>query len=508
MTELSGTSSSLVLGRYHVLHPLGAGGMGDLLLARVEGDLGFTRPVVLKVMRPEMAMSEEGTRLFQREAQILARLQHPAIPNILDFGVENGALIMVLEYVHGYSVADWLNYHFAKKQMIPVDVCLSITRRILDALAYAHQLDSGDETETEIVHRDVSPDNILLDRKGYAYLLDFGIASVNGHSRIRSTMSGVFRGKLGYAAPELLLGETPTPQCDQYSTAVTLLEMLTLVVPFHSQTPAETMRRMATEMPQLPSAFRSDIPRGLDEAIARALAKDPKQRFDSVRDFARVLARFQHKHDEEVSVEIRGLVERDFEELPLLVRVEPLAVREAVMEQGAVGRGHSLPPPHAQVSAPERSRVWAAALGVGLAALVLGALFLLPRLNEPSQVVVIGGTQRSEPPVTGATEEVPAEPKVSETATSLRRALEQGGAEFETCFGQNVDIAEKMPEASLRFALEGGESHAKVTISPSELGKSALGACLKKVGEAIELPPQPKSMSFRVPVKAKFAGAL
>jgi eukaryotic-like serine/threonine-protein kinase len=499
-------SSGFILGRYQALHPLGGGGMGEVLLARVEGDLGFSRPVVLKVMRAEMAMSEEGTRLFQREAQILSRLQHPAIPNILDFGVENGALIMVLEYVHGYSVADWLNYRYATKELIPVDVCLAIARRILDALAYAHHLDAGDSTETEIVHRDVSPDNIVLDRKGYAYLLDFGIASVNGHSRARSTDSGVFRGKLGYAAPELLLGEMPTPKCDQYSLAVTLLEMLSLELPFRAGSPAETLRLMSAEMPKPPSAYRADVPRGLDETVLKALAKNPQERFPSVREFARALARFQRKHDEEVAIELRALIEKDFDVLPQVVRVEPLSVREAVMEHGAFGRPPSLAPLPPRGSDAERWRPWAISGGVLLSlAIVVGAL-VIARLREPSQVVVVGGgTRDAAEPLPAQVSPLVPDARPPELATSLGDVLAQSSGPIEGCFVQNVELAEKMPEAALRFSLEAGATQAHVSVQPDALSKSALGACLKKAGEAIALPQQPKAMTFRVPVRAKFA---
>jgi tRNA A-37 threonylcarbamoyl transferase component Bud32 len=496
---------NLILGRYQVLHPLGHGGMGEVLLARVEGDLGFSRPVVLKVMRAEMAMSDEGMRLFQREAQILSRLQHPAIPNILDFGVENGALIMVLEYVHGYSVADWLNYRYATKETISVDVCLAIARRILDALAYAHHLDNGDATETEIVHRDVSPDNIVLDRKGYAYLLDFGIASVNGHTRARSTDSGVFRGKLGYAAPELLLGEMPTPKCDQYSLAVTLLEMLSLELPFRAGSPAETLRLMAVEMPKPPSAYRSDVPRGLDEIILRALAKNPDERFSSVREFARALARFQRKHDEEVAIELRAVIEKDFDELPAVVRVEPLAAREAVMELGAIGRPPSLMPGPLRGEQTKKWGPWAVLGGVILSATLVVAVVLLARLREPSQVVVVGGPREAAPPAAALGPAHVAEGKSPELEVSLGDALARGGSAIEGCFVQHVELAEKMPEATLRFSLEAGASRAHVSLQPDGLAKSALGACLKEVGETIVLPSQPKAMSFRVPVRAKFA---
>jgi len=491
---------SLVLGRYRVLHHLASGGMGQVLLARMDGEAGFSRPVVLKVMRPEMATSEEGSRLFQREAQILSRLQHPAIPNILDFGSENGAHIMVLEYVHGYSMASWLNYRFATRKLISVDVCLAIMRRVLDALAYAHHLEMTDAIETEVVHRDVSPDNILLDRSGHAYLVDFGIASVNGHNRARSTVSGAFRGKLGYAAPELLRGEPALAACDQYSAAVTLLEMLSLELPFHAPSPAETLRRMASEMPPPPSRFRNDIPAGLDEVMMKALAKYPSERFESVHDFARALARFQRAHDEEIWHELRGTVERDFEEMPAVLSIEPLGAREAALERGP-GTTLTTHPTVAPQRKPKKvARGWLMAAGIGL--VLLGALLYSTLSRRPSQVVVVGGTQRGASAPLVATELPLAEPPKLEA--TLGDVLARDGKQFENCFARHVDQAEKMPEAILRFSVRPNSPHAQVSIQPEVLSKSALGTCLRSAAEAISLPLQDKSLSFRVPVRAKF----
>src|SRR5690606_3745231 len=121
MELTSGPDSQLLLGRYRVVSRLAEGGMGKVYLARVEGAEGFTKPVVVKVMRPDMRAMEDGNRLFSREALILSKMRHPAVPGILDFGTQDGARIMVLDYVHGYSLANWLDFRFSRGQMIPVD---------------------------------------------------------------------------------------------------------------------------------------------------------------------------------------------------------------------------------------------------------------------------------------------------------------------------------------------------------------------------------------------------
>ena len=219
--------NKLLLGRYRIVRLLGEGGMGTVHLARVEGAEGFTRPVVVKRMKRDLRVTEDGNRLFIREAKILSKLQHPGIVGISDFGIDDGAPTMVLEYVHGYTLSPWLIFREERKLPFPVDICLFVVRRILDALHYAHRFNTEEGNELEIVHRDVSPDNVLVSNKGYVHLLDFGIASIRGPQAQAATKTGEFRGKLCYAGPETVMGQVATPRSDQYSAAIVLLEMLT-----------------------------------------------------------------------------------------------------------------------------------------------------------------------------------------------------------------------------------------------------------------------------------------
>lgn len=322
----------LLLGRYRVVHLLGEGGMGTVYLARVEGAEGFRRPVVVKRMKRSAGSNEEANRLFIREAKILSKLQHPGIVGISDFGIEDGAHVMVLEYVHGYALSWWLEHRRQLQALLPVDVCLFIVRRVLAALDYAHHFDSGGGRATEVVHRDVSPDNVLLSNNGYVHLLDFGVASMRGPQGPK-TSDSEFRGKLCYSAPETVEGDPATPRSDQYSAAVTLLELLTLSTPFRANSIAETFVKMVQEVPPPASSARADIPPGLDEILARALAKQPNLRFDSAHVFARELKRFQREDDEDIAERLRQLAREDFARLPALTGVEPLSVREAALER-------------------------------------------------------------------------------------------------------------------------------------------------------------------------------
>ncbi len=426
----------LLLGRYRVVRLLGEGGMGTVHLARVEGAEGFTRPVVVKRMRREISSTDEGNRLFIREAKILSRMQHPAIVGISDFGIEDGAHVMVLEYVHGYTLSSWLEYRRLLQRPLPVDVCLFILRRVLDALHYAHHFDTEEGQEIEIVHRDVAPDNILMSNRGYVHLLDFGVASIRGPRADKSTQAGAFRGKLGYAAPETIQGQPATPRSDQYSAAVVLFELLTHETLFVSDSMGATVVRMVNEIPALASTQREDISPGLDPVLARALAKNPEERFESTLAFSRALRPFQERDDDEVAQQLQDLVREDFEVLPQKIDVEGLKSRGDALAKlfstrpepvGRVrdthpalmsppdacpapdsppSRAEAAAPPAAPVAAPLppqhqkqlRRLLWGLLAVGGLLALGLGAaVSLLARGGGGAEQVVVVGGDRFEP---------------------------------------------------------------------------------------------------------------
>ncbi|MCH2110811.1 MAG: serine/threonine protein kinase, partial [Polyangiaceae bacterium] len=334
MTRASFTSNhetGLLLGRYRIVKQLAEGGMGKVYLARTEGAEGFTKPVVVKRMKPELRRIDDGARLFTREAKILSKMQHPNVLNIIDFGVEEGAYVMVLDYVHGFSLQPWLDYRYKTQRHLPVNFCLYIVRRVLSALHYAHHFDAGDGKENAIVHRDISPDNVLVSRDGHVHLLDFGIASMSGGEG-QSTKSGTFRGKLSYSAPETLEGVPASPLSDQYSVAILLRELLTFDVPFLAESMAVSVQKMVNDVPLLASEYREGLPEGLDAAIARALEKKPQARFASALDFSRELRQFQTEEDEDVFRALIKEVREDFDALPSLLEIEGLKERQAALD--------------------------------------------------------------------------------------------------------------------------------------------------------------------------------
>ncbi len=558
--------SKLLLGRYRVVRLLGEGGMGTVHLARVEGAEGFTRPVVVKRMRTDIRSSEEGNRLFKREAEILSKMQHPGITNIIDFGIDEGAHIMVLEYVHGYSLSPWLDYRAAKNLPIAVDICIYIVRRILDALHYAHQFETAEGQEIQIVHRDVAPDNVLLSKKGHVHLLDFGIASMSGPSRGQSTKSGVFRGKMGYAAPETIEGEAATPRSDQYSAAVLLLELLVQETPFFSDSIGETVVRMVNEVPDPPSKSRADIPPGLDEVLAQALEKKPPARFESALAFSRRLRKLQTEDDEEVALRLKEVVRDDFALLPETLQVEPLRVREEALSRifpkglnpgrDSVVALHDLEntgriaaelaptasgvlPPRAEGTekvSTNQKQLHGLLLGLlivgGVIAIGLGAAVALLKKSGSGgeQVVVVGGPEPSPvtpfptlgqgapdaptldaptltPKKTGGPKAplTPHSPKTLTRQQKLSSAVQGKSAAYEDCFIRHLHDPKKSPEVYLHFSVAAKGGSAQVSIEPATWANAPLGICLKGAAGQVQFPVLAEGVSFRVPVRARFA---
>ena len=345
-----------VLGRYRVLRKLARGGMGAVYLARTEGAAGFARPVVIKRILPTLMDDDEVARMFVREAQLLSNFQHANIVSVVDFGQDDdGAYVMVLEYVHGYHVGQWLRFVQQTRGTIPVDIVLHIMIRVLDALHYAHTFRRSDGTTLEIIHRDVSPSNILLDAQGQVKLLDFGVARVSGdESTLRSQRGKRLTGKLPYLPVELFKGEDPSVQSDVYSTGVVLYELLTGNNPFAGRETADICHRVLTVEPTPIHALREDAPDGIDEVLLKALSRDRRQRFRNAAMFSQALRGLRTQAEDLVAERLSLLVADDFaNRMPELLGLEPLAVREQSWRSPSAAPpptpsgppGPSMPPP-------------------------------------------------------------------------------------------------------------------------------------------------------------------
>ncbi|MEQ9496080.1 MAG: protein kinase [Deltaproteobacteria bacterium] len=264
--------------RYRVSRVVQRGGMAELLEAYVQGAAGFERRVAIKRILPDLAKDESFERAFVDEAQIVSRLQHDNIVTIFDFGTLDGLPIQVLEYVDGLDLDELVKRARQRGIEVPVDVALHIVAQVGRGLDYLHDATGDDGRRLGLVHRDISPDNILVSFSGGVKIADFGIALAD--ERSHQTSAGVVKGKPAYMAPEQAAGAGVGPATDQYALALVLCFLLTGKSPLEEE--AARMLAYSRAHPPLDPRLDGDL-RAL---LSRALAFDPQARFESAAAFA------------------------------------------------------------------------------------------------------------------------------------------------------------------------------------------------------------------------------
>ncbi len=267
------------IGPYRVLRRLGRGGMAEVFLAVAHGASGFEKRVALKTLLPELQGDGEYERLLIDEALRAARFAHRNLVSVHDLGVSGGAYYVRMDWVDGVDLAALL-----ARARPSTSLCLLVAEEVAHALAYLHGLADDDGRPLGLVHRDVSPANVMLSRTGEVKLGDFGIAKATHLEDI--TRDGVRRGKHGYMSPEQVTGAPLTGASDLFSLGVTLYECLTGRRPFDGEGPLETLERIREARAPDTSALDVD----LSALVLRCLAKSPRERFADARALARALA--------------------------------------------------------------------------------------------------------------------------------------------------------------------------------------------------------------------------
>ena len=268
-----------MLGRYQVLKPLAKGGMAEVLLARALGLAGFARYVVIKRIRVESGTDQQAIDMFLDEARLVASLHHRNIVQVLDVGEEEGKYFFVMEYVHGRDVRELLRKVKEAKQQLPLDHVISIATAAAAALHHAHEQRGPDRQPLGIVHRDISPGNILVAFDGGVKVVDFGIAKA--HARAANTQAGETKGKSGYMSPEQCRAEPVDRRTDVFQLGIVLWELCTVKRLFNKEGRFETLKAVAEGDVPPPSRFRSDMPAELEQIVLKALAKNADDRFQT-----------------------------------------------------------------------------------------------------------------------------------------------------------------------------------------------------------------------------------
>jgi serine/threonine-protein kinase len=282
------TSSSIPapmrLGPYELLRRIATGGMAEVYLARRAGPHGFQKIVAVKRILPQFARDADFVAMFVDEARVCARLGHPNIVQVFDFGEQDGELYMAMEYVDGTTGARLIRAAAARGEEIPLDVCLHITLSILHALDYAHLVRDEEGKPLSLVHRDVSPGNVLIDRSGAVKLTDFGIARAAEIER--RTDAGQLKGKLGYMSPEQVVGRELDARSDIFTLGIVLAEMLILRPLFSGGKELDVLLRIRDADLSAIDRASARVPDDVRSLLFRALARDPMLRWPTAGAFA------------------------------------------------------------------------------------------------------------------------------------------------------------------------------------------------------------------------------
>ncbi|MBN1204839.1 MAG: protein kinase [Myxococcaceae bacterium] len=270
-------------GRYTLLSHLATGGMGEIYLARLEGAQGFEKLCVIKKILPQLAADHEFVDRFVGEARTLVKLSHGSIAQVLDMGLHEGDAYMALEYVDGKDLRKVAGRVRDRNTPLPLTFVLFVMGRVLDALAYAHRKRDDDEKEINLVHRDISPQNILISYEGEVKVIDFGLAK----SRLSAakTNPSIILGKFLYMSPEQAKHQAVDRRSDLYAVGLCLYELISGKNPFDNVHPGELMSAVAHPRVAPLSDVEPFTPPAVAHMVMKALAVEPSQRFQTAEEF-------------------------------------------------------------------------------------------------------------------------------------------------------------------------------------------------------------------------------
>ncbi len=275
------------LGRYELLELLGEGGMGSVWLARLTGAAGFEKLCIVKTVLPSIAKDAEFVSRFLHEGRVLTQLSHGNIAQVLDMNEAEGQLFLALEYVAGVDLARLHEQVRAAQEFMPLALLVALITQAAEGLGAAHRRHALDGTPLNIVHRDVSPHNVMVSYEGEVKVIDFGIAK--SEARSRHTAQASVMGKLGYMAPEQARGEPVDHRADQFALAIVAWELLSNQSWVRRGTLTEMVVAMANPTVRMLAPMRPDVPASLESVILKALSPLPDGRFKDTDEFAQVL---------------------------------------------------------------------------------------------------------------------------------------------------------------------------------------------------------------------------
>ncbi|HEU0034984.1 MAG TPA: serine/threonine-protein kinase [Kofleriaceae bacterium] len=323
------------LGSYEIIRPLARGGMAELFVARAVGLEGFEKVVVLKRVLPHYAENPRFVRSFLDEAKLVAGFDHPNIAHVYDMGMADGSYFFTMELVHGIDLRTILKRCARNATQVPIALAVLIARNIASALHYAHERRSADGELLDVVHRDVSPSNIIVSFDGVPKLIDFGIAKAT--SSTIKTQTGALKGKIAYMSPEQAKGSAIDRRTDIFALGIVLWEMIAGRRLYKSENDMATIQRIIYEPPPSPRTVRPDCSPELERIVMRALALDLRARYQTAQQLELDLEELATEHRlKQSTIELGAFVQVLFPD-ERLASTSELASTPTVTDAAPVG---------------------------------------------------------------------------------------------------------------------------------------------------------------------------
>jgi hypothetical protein len=537
------------LGKYRVIHRIAFGGMAEIYLALASGIQGFEKYVVLKRILPQFAANHELIRMFLQEARLAAILDHANIAQVHDIGEQGGVFFFTMEYLHGEDGRRIMKGLAEREQAMPLEHAIHI---LIDAAAgvhFAHEKKGPDGNSLGIVHRDLSPSNIVVTYAGGVKVVDFGVAKIAADPELSGRYS--LKGKLAYMSPEQIAQGPVDRRSDVFSLGIVLYELTTRTRLFKAKNEVETMKQVLDAQVVKPSDVVPGYPPELERIVLRALERSAERRYQTARELQFDLEAFAR--DQKIQISSAALaewMEKTFGPKREIWHELPALVAQAKEAKAPENTAATRKVPHAELAnmAPPRprgrARQMATAAAMLLVLLVGGGAFALLRRSavEPppasggGTVLVVaengnvaveqapspgsgGGSMPAAAsatitPLAGAAAPEPASSPPPRGSTSqARRAARSPGvpedfsavvakraADIRRCFAEADGDDVSRSEISMRFEVGAGGAVTGLTVLPPAIGATPLGACLIKVGRGIAFAPRPAPIAFRIPV--------
>jgi len=321
--------------RYRVIEKLESGGMAEVFRAESEGLQGFRKGVAIKRVLPHLSSKKKFISMFLDEARLSAQLSHSNCVQVFDIGVGDSAYFIVMEFVDGGNLKSIIEHIKKTGKDFPVEAAVHISLEICKGLAYAHELTDSNGVPLHIVHRDMSPPNVLITKHGEVKIVDFGLAKAN--SQLEKSEPGIIKGKFSYLAPEAAMAQEVDARTDIFAVGIILWELLAGQRLFLGDTDFQTVKKVQAAVVPSISQINKKVPPELEKIVVRALARDPAQRYPTARTLGLELSKFMFRYGVPVSsFDIATLVQGAMKERqrhrPMQASIIDKLIEEALFE--------------------------------------------------------------------------------------------------------------------------------------------------------------------------------